>query len=233
MESLGCLLAFCLAAGCETPEGRSRGLAQVDASALPGEDIVQLRQATLPSVLGAVAVHYWFAVFSVADGKWSRWEVWQQRKAGPVHWGHVHKDLMHPDSGVGGGAAEISHEWRGEAARRIITVLANSANYPYRDTYRAWPGPNSNTYAAWVLRKARVPVDLHPKAIGKDYFGLAGGGVSSTRTGIQGDTLIAGLKLGLQDGAEAHVLGLTFGVDLHPPAIKTPLGRLGKGEDLD
>ena len=35
---------------------------------------------------------------------------------------------------------------------------------------------------------------------------------------------------GLLDGVELHFLGGTFGLDLWPPAIKTPFGRLGFAE---
>ena len=35
------------------------------------------------------------------------------------------------------------------------------------------------------------------------------------------------MKLGLKDGLEIHILCLTVGVDIWPPAIETPFGRLG------
>jgi hypothetical protein len=134
---------------------------------------------------------------------------------------------MHPDSGVGGGPYRIEKEWRGEAARDIISVLKVSASYPGRDRYRSWPGPNSNTYAAWVVRRAGVCVDMHPKAIGKDYLGWFGVRVTATKSGVQAETPVFGLKVGVKDGVEFHFLGLTLGVDIWPPAFKTPLGRLG------
>ena len=33
----------------------------------------------------------------------------------------------------------------------------------------SWPGPNSNTFAAWVLREAGIEYPLHWKAIGSHY----------------------------------------------------------------
>jgi hypothetical protein len=32
-----------------------------------------------------------------------------------------------------------------------------------------WPGPNSNTFAAWVLREAGVAEPLDPRGIGRNY----------------------------------------------------------------
>ena len=92
---------------------------------------------------------------------------------------------------------------------------------------RAGPGPNSNTYVAWVLKRAKVPVDLHPMAIGKDFLGLIGAGLSPTRTGVQVESPILGLKVGLKDSIEIHLLCTTIGLDLWPLAFKTPFGGLG------
>lgn len=68
---------------------------------------------------------------------------------------------------------------------------------------------------------------MHPMAVGKDYLGIIGGSVTTTGTGVQVETPIVGAKIGLQDGVELHVLALTFGIDLIPPALKSPMGRLG------
>jgi len=128
---------------------------------------VRLWTASLPYALGALASHHWFAVYDPAEGRWRRWEVWQSRGAGGTSWGHVHLDLMRPDSPVGGGPARVAAEWRGQAAEAIRAVLENPEAFPHRDRYRYWPGPNSNTYVEWVLRSAGVACDLGPRAIGR------------------------------------------------------------------
>ena len=33
-----------------------------------------------------------------------------------------------------------------------------------------WPGPNSNTFVAWVLREAGVEHALDPRGIGRNYL---------------------------------------------------------------
>jgi hypothetical protein len=53
---------------------------------------------------------------------------------------------------------------RGDGVDTIIErVEAAVAAYPHPSTYRMWPGPNSNTFTAWVGQ--RVP-ELHLKAAG-------------------------------------------------------------------
>lgn len=191
---------------------------------------VQLRRATLPAPVGLIAVHYWFAEYDPADQQWHRWEVWQTADSGGTAWGYVHKDKLHPAAGVGGGASVVAAQWQGEDAERLAAVLHRSSGYPLRDRYRAWPGPNSNTYIAWVLREAEVRAELDPRAIGRDYLGAVGVAKTTTGSGIQVESPIVGLKVGWRDGAEVHVGCFTLGIDVWPPAIKTPFGRLGFSE---
>ncbi len=196
-------------------------------SAKPDEPVVQLGYSPLPTVLGYIAVHYHFLTFDPAEGEWHRWDLWQYANQEGTHWGHVHRDLLPLDAGVGGGPPRIEREWHGDEARAILAALARSGEYPDRDNYLAWPGPNSNTYPAWVLRQAGVSADLDPRAIGRDYQGRGGVGRTTTATGVQAECPLLGVKLGLEDGAELHFLGFTFGIGVWTPALKTPLGRFG------
>src|SRR5947209_8250000 len=84
-----------------------------------------------------------------------------------------------------------------------------------RDAYRYWPGPNSNTYPAWVLREAGVAGELPPKAVGKDYLGIVGAGVTTTQFGVQVETPLVG-----RQGWVAGWGGSpsTFGIDVLRPA---------------
>jgi hypothetical protein len=93
-----------------------------------------------------------------------------------------------------------------------------------------WPGPNSNTFTAWVARAVpELEVDLPPTAIGKDYLGdrlvataPSGSGVQVSLYGLLGFT-VSGVE-----GLEVNLLGLTFGAGLSPPALKLPIiGRIG------
>ena len=114
----------------------------------------------------------------------------------------------------------------GAAARAMVPVLLERAPaYPWSDDYAPWPGPNSNTFAAWLSRE--VPglwTEPYGAALGKDYpdNGWLQAGLTTTRTGVQLDTPYVGAQVGLAEGVELHLLGLTLGVDLWPPQVKLP-----------
>ena len=129
---------------------------------------VELRYAPLP-LIGAIAVHYWFVVQDEA-GACHRWEVWQTPDAGGTSFGHVHCDLKAPLADVGGGRTRLAARWEGLEATRLAAVLKDAAKYPWRSVYRYWPGPNSNSFVAWVLRQARVRYALHWKGIGRRWL---------------------------------------------------------------
>jgi hypothetical protein len=124
----------------------------------------------------------------------------------------------------------------GEAASRMIPKIQGAIEgYAWRTygDYRAWPGPNSNTFVTAVL--ASVPelrVALPPTAIGKDFpydgelFGWTPSG-TGFRLSLGG---YLGLTVGWVEGVELNVLGAVLGFDLRRPALKLPgLGRLGFG----
>jgi uncharacterized protein DUF3750 len=140
----------------------------LDSGATP-DCVVQLRCAALPSLAGWLADHYWFVVIEEGSGACHRWEVWQTPDAGGKSVGHVHCDLKDPDAGVGGGPSRIAQEWRGADARALRAVLERPEDYPHCRRYSYWPGPNSNTFTAWVLRRAGVIHKLGWRAIGSKF----------------------------------------------------------------
>ena len=103
--------------------------------------------------------------------------------------------------------------------------------YPYQDSYRTWPGPNSNTFVAYIARTVpELRLDLPPTAIGKDF--LPNGSIIATApsgTGFQLSLFgLLGVLGAFEEGIELNVLGLSFGLDFNTPAIKLPgLGRIG------
>jgi hypothetical protein len=127
---------------------------------------VELRYAPLPFI-GIFAWHYWLVVEDGAGRH--RWEVWQTKNAGGSCVGHVHLDLKRPEDGVGGGPSRLAAQWSGETALRIARVLERIESYPYCEVYRYWPGPNSNTFVAWVLRQAGAAEVLDRRGLGRNY----------------------------------------------------------------
>ena len=127
--------------------------------------------------VGSIAEHHWLVVD--AEERIDRWEIWQHANAGGESWGHLHRNLRGPEQAVGRGPAFLRHTWDGDVASEIASRLARSpVNYPWRDSYRMWPGPNSNTYIQWILRRQ---FRLGWKGIGKSYAHLAAD--SSSQTG--------------------------------------------------
>ena len=70
---------------------------------------------------------------------------------------------------------ELLAEHRGPNTDALIDQIEIAVrSYPYPNNYRVWPGPNSNSFTAYVARQVpELGLDLPPTAIGKDY--LAGG----------------------------------------------------------
>ena len=119
------------------------------------------------------------------------------------------------------------------ASAAIPKIEAAVARYPYAKTgdYRLWPGPNSNTFVANVLRAVpELAIAMPPEAIGKD-FRIDGSlfGLTESRTGIEASLWgLLGLKLGWVEGIELNLLTLVAGLDLRNPAVKLPgFGRIG------
>lgn len=180
---------------------------------------VALLTGTLPPPLDEVARHPWFAVRAAGATGWTIYEVGGGgTEADPFR---QHAPYDHP----------ILHQvWRGAEAERAAACLAREAPaWIAALDYRFYPGPNSNTFGDVMLRTCGLHASLPSTSIGKDWRGAIGGGVTSEGTGLQIETPILGLKLGLKEGIEIHILGLSIGLDLWPPAILLPLGpgRLG------
>jgi len=141
-----------------------------------------------------------------------------------------------PDGRWFGNEPELLAELRGEAAAKAIPKITDAvATYPYPNDYRLWPGPNSNTFMAYVGRQVpELELDLPVTAIGKDY--PINGSVidrAPSGTGYQLSMLgLLGLTLARDEGLELNLLGLSFGIDFSKPAIKLPfIGRLGLAAD--
>jgi hypothetical protein len=93
-----------------------------------------------------------------------------------------------------------------------------------------WPGPNSNTFTAWVLRAVpELEADLPPTAIGKDYSGMKLVGPAPSGRGFQFSLFgLAGLTASAVEGFEVNLLGLSFGINPFDLSLKLPLvGRVG------
>jgi hypothetical protein len=128
----------------------------------------------------------------------------------------------------------VLRDIRGAAADAIAAKLPLAvASYPFEHRYSAWPGPNSNTFTAYVARAIpELRLALPANAIGKDYLPL-GEFVARAPSGTGYQVSLAGLLgalAGADEGIELNVLGLVVGIDLRSPAVKLPgIGRVPSG----
>jgi len=175
---------------------------------------VLLVSTAMPEPIADIARHCWFAVRAEGETHWQRIEV-----------GGFGSGPLDGESDI-----RLHKIWRGPRAQRAIECLRKNASAAHpHGGYLPWPGPNSNTFVDRLLRKCKLDADLPVTAIGKDYRGVIGVGLTSGRTGVQLETPVAGLKIGLTEGIEIHLLGLGIGIDWWPPALIVPFGggRIG------
>lgn len=188
------------------------------------EAVVQVYGARTFGWRGAFAVHTWISIKPEGADNYTNYEVigWRAFHGGSAL--QIHQDL--PDRHWYGARPVVLGELRGEAASRAIPAIRDAVkSYPWANSYRTWPGPNSNTFTAWVSR--RVPalaLDLPPTAIGKDYLGdstlfaraPSGGGLQLSLFGL------LGVLVSAEEGVEINLLGLAFGIDPAGAALRLP-----------
>jgi len=193
------------------------------------EAVVQVYAARVWGARGAFGVHTWTAVKPAAAKEYTVYEIigWRLRTQDTALM------IRHraPDARWFGSAPELVAEKRGPDAEALIPRIDKAARtYPWAGQYTMWPGPNSNTFTAWVLRAVpELDADLPPTAIGKDYNGVKLVGPAPSGHGFQFSLFgLAGVTASGVEGLEINLLGLTFGVNPFDPALKLPLlGRLG------
>jgi hypothetical protein len=192
------------------------------------EAVVQVYAARTVGWRGYIGVHTWIAVKPSNAQEFTVHEVigYRLRRTGTV----VVSSHRPADGYWFGAKPELLSDLRGEGVDEVIQrIEAAVASYPYPGTYRVWPGPNSNTFTAWVLRHApEVRIDMPPTAIGKDYLGIVPVKKTPSGTGAQLSLFgVAGVMAGVEEGLEVNLLGLTFGIDPKNVGLKLPLiGRV-------
>lgn len=174
---------------------------------------------------GVLAVHSWIVVKGENESAWRRYDV--------AGWGSpVRMNWWPPDLWFGS-HGEVVLDIRGRQAQALIPRIdAAIKSYAYSEygDYRMWPGPNSNSFIAAVLRAIpEAGATLPPNAIGKDYRPWPYVGLTDSGTGFEANLWgVLGVKLGWVEGLEFNVLGLVAGLDVRSPALKVPgYGRIG------
>ncbi len=175
---------------------------------------------------GVFSVHSWLVLKRAGAKDWTRYDV--------VGWGTPVRTNGWPADGrwYGNMPVAIADISGPEAEKLIPTIEAAVRDYSYNRAgdYRIWPGPNSNSFTAAVLRAVpELGVMLPPNAVGRDFRPDFYAGLTDSGTGVEVNLFgYAGVKLAWAEGVEVNLLGLVAGLDLRHPALKLPgFGRIG------
>lgn len=178
---------------------------------------------------GAFAIHTWIATKRREAPHYTLYEVlgWNLASDKSV----VTRRQGIPDARWFNALPELLLERRGPEVEPLIDrIEAAVAAYPYPRDYHVWPGPNSNTFTAFVARQVpELGLDLPPTALGKDYLTdccfLA---PTPSGTGWQVSLAgLLGLSLAREEGIELNLLGLSVGLDFNDLSLRLPgIGRV-------
>ena len=175
---------------------------------------------------GIFAVHSWIVLKPKGAHEWTRYDV--------VGWGNAVRVNNWPVDGRWYGSMPIVlADVSGPDAERLIPKVQEAIGayaYSHAGDYRVWPGPNSNSFVAAVLRAVpELRVSLPANAVGRDFRSGLYAGLTDSRTGIELNVAgLAALKIGWVEGVEIDLLGLVAGLDLRHPGVKLPgYGRIG------
>lgn len=150
-----------------TASRESAGIAP-DPASTP-EAVLQVYGADAFGWRGWFAIHTWIAAKPRGADHYTLYDVvgWRGYYGRPVV--AIHRDL--PDRYWYGARPKLLKEHRGESAESLIDAVDAAARlYPWPDTYRAFPGPNSNTFIAWIAQQVpELELDLPFSAIGSGY----------------------------------------------------------------
>ncbi|WP_320045246.1 DUF3750 domain-containing protein [uncultured Desulfobacter sp.] len=129
------------------------------------------------SVLGAnawgwrgwFAIHTWIAAKKTDESAYTVYDVvgWRGHHGRSVL--GIYKDI--PDRYWYGSRPELIKLKKGKGVDALIDKVDKAAKaYPWKNSYKAFPGPNSNTFTAWVgLQVPELEIDLPFSAIGNGY----------------------------------------------------------------
>ena len=214
-------------AGWQTADRSSAGLLPDPAAHRPA--VLRVFAAQTVRWRGIFAVHCWIVFKPEGAASYTRYDY--------TAWGApIRMNGFEPDGRWFGKVPETVFASDGAAAEALIPRVRQAIEgYAFRNQgdYRAWPGPNSNTFVAAVLDGLpEVSLALPPTAIGKD-FPYDGRWLRATPSGTGFRLSLGGyggLTVAWVEGVELNILGGVAGLDLRRPAVKLPgLGRLGLG----
>lgn len=135
------------------------------------EAVLQVYGARVWGWRGWLAIHTWISAKATNEASYTVYEVIGWRRHAGLPLVRIEKDL--PDRYWFGQKPRLLAEHMGEGVDELIRKVDRAArSYPWADAYKAFPGPNSNTFIAWIARKVpELKLSLPLSAIGSSYRG--------------------------------------------------------------
>ena len=119
---------------------------------------------------GWFAIHTWIAAKRTGETAYTVYDVvgWRGYHGRPVL--RIAQDV--PDRYWYGEKPRILKAYTGAGVDELIEAVYEAAKaYPWKETYKAFPGPNSNTFTAWIAEQVpKLELHLPFSAIGSGYL---------------------------------------------------------------
>jgi len=185
--------------------------------------IVQVYQARAFNWRGIFSVHTWLAIKEKNAPHYMVYQIvgWRYfRNLPPLI---IEKDF--PDRFWFDQAPTVIYEATGKKAESIIPkIISAAARYQFSNEYRTWPGPNSNTFPAYIAREIpEMKLVLPSNAIGKDYLTNGFFSCTPSHTGYQISFYgVLGILIAVDEGIEFNFLGLVYGFSPKMMILKLP-----------
>ncbi len=159
---------------CSNSDWRTASRESAGLAADPGkfkEAVIEFYAADAFSWRGFFAVHTWIAIKEKNAEKYTVYEVvgWRVKRGKPALMSY---QTTTPDRFWYGSEPEKILHITGQKADRLIPKMIAAINvYPWADEYSVFPGPNSNTFPAWVGKQVpELELELPFSAIGSGYY---------------------------------------------------------------
>jgi len=166
-------LAAVLLSGCSgsqdwrTASREPAGLAPDPATT--SEAVLQVYGADTWGWRGLFAIHTWVAAKKADEASYTVYEVIGWRASRGLSVVRIARDL--PDRRWYGAMPRLLVDRRGAGVDGMIEAVDRAArSYPWPDRYKAFPGPNSNTFVAWIGKQVpELGLQLPFSAIGSGF----------------------------------------------------------------
>ncbi|MBS98973.1 MAG: DUF3750 domain-containing protein [Oceanospirillaceae bacterium] len=171
-RKIGLLITALVLTGCSSDGWRTASREPAGIAPSPAdtpEAVVQAYAADAWGWRGYFAVHTWIATKPSHADSYTVYEVigWREKRGLPVL--RIAQDA--PDRYWYGARPELLLDRRGEGIDQLIKKIEAAAKtYPWKHEYRVFPGPNSNTFPAWLADQVpELGLKLPWRAIGSGW----------------------------------------------------------------